>query len=722
MSKTEKKVTLTKSVRKNTSTKTALLNQQTLTTLKGVGKQFALRLEKLGLFTLQDLLFHLPYRYVDRTQITPIGHLTPHQTAVIEGDISGANVVFGRRRSLVCRLKDGTGTINLRFYHFNASQKQTLEAGKNSKRLRCYGDVRPGLSGLEMYHPEYQIYDSDSPPPLEQTLSPAYHTTEGISQPRLRGLIEQVFQLASDDMLPDLTIDRDTSNHSNKHSLLQRLHYLHFPPQNTALDALLEGEHPYQKQLIVEELCAYQLSLMRLRKQRLQQQAPALVDADKLIALFMQSLPFELTSAQQRVCHDLTHDLRQDTPMMRLLQGDVGSGKTVVAAIAALHAIASGKQVALMAPTDILAEQHRASFSAWFEALGISIAWLSGKQRAKERREQAAAIADGEAKLVVGTHALFQDDVIFNDLALIIIDEQHRFGVHQRLSLRDKGQHYQEGSVSQTPHQLIMTATPIPRTLAMSAYADLEYSVIDELPKGRKPIETVVISQKRRDDIIERIRHACKLGRQIYWVCTLIEQSESLSAEAAEDTATKLIEQLPEAHIGLVHGRLKPKEKEAVMAEFKAGFLQLLVATTVIEVGVDVPNASLMVIENPERLGLAQLHQLRGRVGRGSIDSHCVLLYGDALSQHSKARLQAMRSTSDGFKIAEIDLELRGPGEVLGTRQTGDIAFKVANLQRDLALMPDIHEQAKNLLSKQPQLAEQLIERWIGQSEQFGQA
>lgn len=702
---------------KTVKAKPILLQQQALTKLKGVGKQLALRLEKLGLFTLQDLLFHLPYRYVDRTKITPIGQLIPHQTAVIEGDISGASVVFGKRRSLVCRLKDGTGTISLRFYHFNASQKQALEGGDNGGRLRCYGEVRPGASGLEMYHPEYQVYSADSPPALEQTLTPAYHTTEGISQPRLRSLIEQAFQMASDTMLPNLS--PNTGDHDI--SLLQRLHYLHFPPQNASLDALLEGEHPYQEQLIVEELTAYQLSLLRLREKRLQQQAPALTKGAGLVSSFTQSLAFELTVAQQRVCQDVAQDIRQSTPMMRLLQGDVGSGKTVVAAIAALHAIASGKQVALMAPTDILAEQHRASFNTWFEPLGIQVGWLSGKQRVKERREQSAAIAEGRAQLVVGTHALFQDDVRFDDLALVIIDEQHRFGVHQRLSLRDKGVQV-DAEESQTPHQLIMTATPIPRTLAMSAYADLEYSVIDELPKGRQPVETVVISQKRREDIIERIFHACQQGRQTYWVCTLIEQSESLSAEAAEDTAAVLIEQLPNIKVGLVHGRLKPKEKEGVMADFKAGNIQLLVATTVIEVGVDVPNASLMVIENPERLGLAQLHQLRGRVGRGSVASHCVLLYGESLSQHSKARLQAMRSTSDGFKIAEIDLELRGPGEVLGTRQTGDIAFKMADLQRDLGLMPSIHEQAKQILSQDPQLAEQLIERWIGHSEQFAQA
>ncbi|MGH1484694.1 MAG: ATP-dependent DNA helicase RecG [Cellvibrionaceae bacterium] len=693
------------------------LHQQSVTVLKGVGAQLGQRLEKLGLYHLQDLLFHLPYRYVDRTKVTPIGSLIPFQSAVVEGEVRGTNVVFGKRRSLICRIQDGTGSISLRFYHFSASQKNALANGSS---VRCFGEVRPGASGLEMYHPEYQLLNEQNPAPLEQTLTPAYHTTDGISQPRLRSLIEQAFSLAKPNSLPDLFADKNTAE--NDIPLLSRLHYLHFPPQDAPLDLLLDGEHPYQQKLITEELTAYQLSLLRLRQQRQQQQAPALTKGDSLITQFKAGLSFELTGAQQRVCEEVSHDITQAIPMMRLLQGDVGAGKTIVAAIAALQAVDSKKQVALMAPTDILAEQHRNSFEAWLSPLGIKVGWLSGKQGVKQRREQLAALADGSAQVVIGTHALFQDEVIFHDLALVIIDEQHRFGVHQRLLLRNKGLRNKGRGKNLIPHQLIMTATPIPRTLAMSAYADLDYSVIDELPKGRIPIETVVISQKRREDIVERIRHACLEGRQAYWVCTLIEQSETLSAEAAEDTAATLQEQLPELNIGLVHGRLKPKEKEAIMSAFKAGDIKLLVATTVIEVGVDVPNASLMIIENPERLGLAQLHQLRGRVGRGNIASHCVLLYGEALSQHGKSRLQAMRETNDGFRIAEIDLELRGPGEVLGTRQTGDIAFKVANLERDMPLMPDIHTQAKALLQQRPVIAEQLIDRWVGRSEEFAQA
>jgi ATP-dependent DNA helicase RecG len=690
--------------------------QEPVTCLKGVGKQLAIRLEKLNIFTLQDLLFHLPYRYVDRTRITPLGQLQPSITAVIQGEVRNTDVVYGKRRSLVCRVQDPSGSINLRFYHFSASQKNAFVKGHT---IRCFGDVRPGSSGLEMYHPEYQIFN-DCIAPLEQTLTPAYHTTEGITQPRLRQLIEQAFSLVESAMLPSLsTFFSSHSDSSQDHkSLREKLHYLHFPPSNVNIDELIEGEHRYQQELIIEELTAYQLSLLRLREQRLTQQGISLSSTIKSYqAAFIESLPYTLTGAQQRVGEEISNDLRKHTPMMRLLQGDVGSGKTIVAAMAALIAISADKQVALMAPTDILTEQHRTCFENWFAPLGIKVASLSGKQKVALRREQLAAIEDGSAKMVVGTHALFQESVNFNNLALVIIDEQHRFGVQQRLGLRDKGVN-DEGK----PHQLIMTATPIPRTLAMSAYADLEYSVIDELPKGRQAIETVAISQKRRPEIIERIRHACLQQRQAYWVCTLIEQSETLSAEAAEDTAVSLQQQLPELRIGLIHGRLKATEKESIMADFKAGHINLLVATTVIEVGVDVANASLMVIENPERLGLAQLHQLRGRVGRGSVASHCVLLFGDALSHNGRERLQAMRETNDGFKIAEIDLKLRGPGEVLGTRQTGDINFKLADLQRDHHLLPSIHKHAKALISSDPVLCRQLIQRWVGSSEQFAQA
>ncbi|MBX2809899.1 MAG: ATP-dependent DNA helicase RecG [Cellvibrionaceae bacterium] len=691
----------------NSEPNTARLDQQRVTRLKGVGPQLAARLQKLGIDNLQDLLFHLPFRYVDRTCITPIGQLQPNQQAVVEGDIHTAEVVFGKRRSLVCKMGDASGSLCLRFYHFSAAQKNALTTGA---KLRCYGEARQGSTGLEMYHPEYQRVQADKPPPLEKTLTPVYSITEGISQARLRLLMEQALALADNNSLPD------TSPADNKPPLLQRLRYLHFPPQDAPLRLLAEGRHPYQQQLIKEELTAYQISLLRQRHQRRQQQSMALSADPGLLERFKQTLTFPLTAAQQRVTTEVGKDLQRPQPMMRLLQGDVGSGKTVVAALAALQAVNSGFQAAIMAPTDILAEQHKASFQAWFTPLGITIGWLSGKLKAAERRQQLAAIASGDTQLAIGTHALFQEEVIFKALALVIIDEQHRFGVHQRLQLRDKG-----GSDNRVPHQLIMTATPIPRTLAMSAYADLDYSVIDQLPAGRIPVQTVVISQRRRLEVIERIRIACAQGRQVYWVCTLIEESETLSAEAAEVTEASLRSTLSELEIGLVHGRLNATEKDRLMSAFKAGEIQLLVATTVIEVGVNVPNASLMIIENPERLGLAQLHQLRGRVGRGTTASHCVLLYGDALSQQGKARLQAMRETNDGFQIAEIDLNLRGPGEVLGTRQTGDVDFKLADLQRDLALMPQIKLDAQALLANSPATAEILTQRWIGKSERFGQ-
>lgn len=679
---------------------------QPVTQLKGVGATLAQKLAKLGISSLQHLLFHLPRQYSDRTQITPIGALRPHQYVLIEGEIRGTDIVFGRRRSLLCRVQDNTGTVSLRFYHFSNAQRTALASGRT---IRCFGETRRGASGLEFYHPEYQVLSAnEQKPALEQTLTPIYSITEGVSQTRLRALIKQALEKSKNLELACLlpTDKRDV------HSLMEALEYLHSPPKQANMTQLLSGQHPYQQTLIMEELTAYQLSLLSLRKKRRQQSSLALELKPTLYQQFLEQLAFPLTGAQQRVINDIQQDLTQAVPMMRLLQGDVGSGKTVVAAVSALQAVANQQQVAIMAPTDILADQHKQTFITWFAAMGIRIGWLSGKQKVGERREELAALASGETAIVIGTHALFQEEVIFNKLALVIIDEQHRFGVHQRLSLRNKG--------TQTiPHQLIMTATPIPRTLAMSAYADLDYSVIDELPKGRIPVETVLISQQKRQLVIERIQHACLEGRQAYWVCTLIEKSESLEAEAAEETMETLKALLPNLNIGLVHGRLPQVQKDDIMSQFKAGELHLLVATTVIEVGVDVPNASLMIIENPERLGLAQLHQLRGRVGRGSAASHCVLLYGENLSQNGKERLQAMRSTSDGFKIADIDLQLRGPGEVLGTKQTGDIDFILADLRRDLHLMPDVKICAQTLVNTQPEQAQALVERWLKNNENY---
>lgn len=688
--------------------------------LRGVGPLLAAKLQKLGLYTVQDLLFHLPLRYIDRTKITAIGGVQPLTEVVIEGEVRGSDVVFGRRRSLVCRIQDHSGLMTLRFFHFNQAQQQGLQPGT---KLRCFGEVRRGKSGLEMYHPEYQLLNQAQPPALAETLTPIYPATEGVTQQRIRDLCGQALKLLEQHSIEDWLPAELANSHSN-YSLVDALHLLHNPPPGTAINLLAEGEHPAQQRLASEELIAHHLSLLRLRQKIQHQAAPALLPNQAAADRFLAQLPFTLTAAQQRVAGDISADISQPIPMLRLIQGDVGSGKTVVAALGAVQAVANGMQAALMAPTEILAEQHRVNFETWLAPLGIRIAWLTGKLKGKAREVQLAAIADGSAQIVIGTHALFQEAVEFHNLGLTIIDEQHRFGVHQRLALRKKGavidaEIDEEGS---TPHQLIMTATPIPRTLAMSAYADLDCSVIDELPPGRKPIETVVLNELRRNDVIERVRASCQDGRQAYWVCTLIEESDVLEAQAAEATAQELQLLLSELSVGLIHGRLKPKEKVQMMQAFKAGEINLLVATTVIEVGVDVPNASLMIIENSERLGLSQLHQLRGRVGRGSQSSHCVLLYSAPLSGNGAARLKIMRETNDGFKIAEKDLEIRGPGEVLGTRQTGDMQFRIADLQRDAHLLPEVKRMAILLLHEYADNVDPLIARWLGHSEQYGQA
>ena len=684
------------------------LDRIAVTELHGVGPHLAEKLAALGIHTVQDLLFHLPLRYQDRTRITPIGALQSGVDAVIEGEVRATDIAFGRRRSLVCRVQDGTGTVSLRFYHFSATQKQQLA---NGVRLRCYGEARRGASGLEFYHPEYRLIDDDVSLPVAETLTPIYPSTEGLQQPSWRKLSAAALQLLNADSLIDyLPPQRNLS------PLSDIVRFLHQPPPNAVQAQLLAGTHPYQQRLAYEELLAHQLSMLRLRERVRATGAPCCDGSANLQRKFLQQLPFQLTDAQQRVAAEIAEDLRQPQPMLRLVQGDVGSGKTVVAALAALRAIASGYQVALMAPTEILAEQHRDNFARWLEPLGMVPGWLSSKVKGKARQIQLDAIANGSIQLVIGTHALFQADVMFQRLGLAIIDEQHRFGVHQRLALREKGSAH-----NLQPHQLIMTATPIPRTLAMSAYADLDTSVIDELPPGRKPIHTAVIGNERRADVIARIRHACAQDRQAYWVCTLIEESETLQAQAAEVTWQELQAALPELRIGLLHGRMKPAEKIATMAAFKTGELQLLVATTVIEVGVDVPNASLMVIENAERLGLAQLHQLRGRVGRGGTDSYCLLVYQAPLSQQGKARLQVMRDSNDGFVIAEKDLELRGPGELLGTRQTGLLQLRIADLQRDAHLLSRVREHSREFYARYPDRAEALIRRWLPDREQFAQ-
>jgi len=682
-----------------------------VTQLKGVGDALAEKLAKLGIRSVQDLLFHLPYRYEDRTRVVPVGSLRVGDVAVVEGEVMKTDLVMGRRRSLQVTLRDDSGFLVLRFFHFNASQKNQLSEGA---RVRCFGEVRPGRAGYEFYHPEYQVNPPPMPSADRATLTPVYPLTEGIQQPRVRSLCQRALsyldrfpikdwlppQLLADYQLPGIT---------------EAVRLVHLPPAGSPVHLLVEGRHPAQQRLVMEELLAHQLSLLQVREQIQARQALPLLPTGDLAERFLEQLPFSLTGAQRHVMSDIRQDLSQPLPMLRLVQGDVGSGKTVVAALAALQAIGAGAQVALMAPTEILAEQHYQNFRGWLEPLGIQLAWISGKVKGRARKEALAAVAEGEAQVVIGTHALFQNDVAFQRLALVIVDEQHRFGVHQRLALREKGV---GGTLA--PHQLIMTATPIPRTLAMSAYADLDTSVIDELPPGRKPIETIAVPDSRRDDIVDRVRSACREGRQAYWVCTLIEESEALQCQAAEVTAEELSERLPDLKVGLVHGRLKAAEKAGVMESFKNGELDLLVATTVIEVGVDVPNASLIIIENPERLGLAQLHQLRGRVGRGEQASFCVLLYHPPLSSNGKARLQALRDSQDGFFIAEKDLEIRGPGEVLGTRQTGMMQFRLADFERDKGWIEPVREMAPGLMA-QPRTVEALIRRWLGEKIRYGE-
>jgi ATP-dependent DNA helicase RecG len=680
-----------------------LLDAIPLTSLSGVGASQADKLAKLGLETIQDLLLHLPLRYKDRTRLYTINDLQPGIFATIEGEVLRSDISFGRRRMLTCQISDGTGMVTLRFFNFNAAMKNSLAAGR---RVTAYGEIKRGTIGAEIIHPEYRIQGENSEVVLQESLTPVYPTTEGIRQATLRKLTDQALELL--DTVPIAELLPEELSRSLI-PLPQALHLLHRPPPDIQLADLEKGHHPAQRRLIMEELLAHNLSMLAVRAGTQSYKAMPLHRDERLKNQFLASLPFSPTGAQQRVVAEIEQDLAKSYPMMRLVQGDVGSGKTLVAALAALCAIAQGQQVGLMAPTELLAEQHANNFRQWFEPLGIQVGWLAGKQKGKARLAQQDAIASGQVSMVVGTHAIFQEQVLFSSLSLVIIDEQHRFGVHQRLALWEKG--LQQGF---HPHQLIMTATPIPRTLAMTAYADLDTSVIDELPPGRTPVTTVAIPDTRRSDIISRVKSACEQeNRQAYWVCTLIEESEMLEAQAAEATWEGLKEALPALNIGLVHGRMKAQEKQAVMQAFKQGDVQLLVATTVIEVGVDVPNASLMIIENPERLGLAQLHQLRGRVGRGAVASHCVLLYKTPLSKTAQKRLQVLRDSNDGFVIAQQDLEIRGPGELLGTRQTGSAEFKVADLLRDQGMIPDVQRIARYLQQQFPDHAKALIERWL---------
>jgi len=689
------------------------LAQIPVTTLKGVGPGMATKLDKIGLVSLQDLLFHLPLRYEDRTRVTAVRDLMPGLFTNIIGEVTQNEIIQGKRRMMLVSINDGTGSINLRFFHFSASQKNSLAVGLN---IRCYGEINRGMRGFEMVHPEYKALDQDQAlTAAEETLTPVYSTTEGLRQISLRNLTEQALKHLQSGKIEEL-LPVEISHQA--YSLAEALALIHRPPPETSVVLMEDGKHPAQLRLIKEELLAHNLSMLKLRAANDHHPAVVLAIDTQLEKNFLASLPFTPTGAQAKVTAEIRTDLLKPMPMMRLVQGDVGSGKTLVAGLAALTAIGQGFQVALMAPTEILAEQHAINFEKWFGPLSISVGWLVGKTKAKARRHALEQIENGNMQMVIGTHALFQEQVIFNKLALIIIDEQHKFGVHQRLSLREKGAW--QGNY---PHQLIMTATPIPRTLAMTAYADLDTSVIDELPPGRTPITTVALPDSRRDDVVERIRQGCtKDKRQVYWVCTLIEESEVLQCQAAEDTAVYLQAQLSTLRIGLVHGRMKADEKQAVMERFKLGELDVLVATTVIEVGVDVPNASLMVIENPERLGLAQLHQLRGRVGRGLVASHCVLMYKAPLTKTATKRLKVLRESNDGFVIAQKDLEIRGPGELLGTKQTGLADLKIADLQRDAHLIPEVQQDAHLIWQKYPEQANALINRWLANREKYSNA
>jgi ATP-dependent DNA helicase RecG len=682
-----------------------------VTALRGVGTTLALRLRALGVETVSDLLFLLPLRYEDRTRVVPLGELRPGQRAAVEGEVMLTEVVFRGRRQMLCKIADGSGFLTLRFFHFTAQQQQGLARGV---RIRCFGEARRGPLGLEIVHPEYRRVDQNASAGSEEHLTPIYPLTEGVTQGRMRLLVGMALDETGAGGVTDW-LPKTVLANSQLPSLGDALLYVHRPPANAPVELLLTGRHPAQRRLAFEELLAHQLSLKLLRL-RIQSDPGWPLQSDGAIkAALLAALPFQLTKAQQRALKEVERDLKLGKPMLRLVQGDVGCGKTLVAALAAAKAVEAGRQVALMAPTELLADQHAQNFRRWFEPLNVAVALLTGRQTGKARNAVLQGIRAGHAAIVVGTHALFQENVEFAGLALVIVDEQHRFGVHQRLSLREKGTR-----LGTQPHQLIMTATPIPRTLAMTAYADLDVSVIDELPPGRTPVKTVVLADARRDEVVQRIRTACLEGRQTYWVCPLIDESEEMPYQAAQETAAALAEALPELRVGLVHGRMPAAAKEETMRCFKAGEIQLLVATTVIEVGVDVPNATLMVIENAERMGLAQLHQLRGRVGRGRHASSCLLLYRAPLSPLARERLAVMRDTNDGFEVARRDLELRGPGEMLGTRQTGLAQMRVADLLRDADLLPRVQAAAEVLLHDWPSHVTPLINRWVGHAEQYG--
>ena len=688
------------------------LHLQSIKHIQGIGPSIEDKLFSMGIKTVYDILFHLPIRYQDRSKVQPIGSIKKDHFVVIEGEIRVSDIIFNKRRNLLCKIQDQTGTITLRFFNFNKTQKNSFRPGIY---IRCFGKTSISRGGLEMIHPEYEFINKDSLYKDSEYLTAIYSTTEGLSQKRWRKFISSAFELIKQDEIPELLTKEHLSKIKNNVTtdIYKTLKLLHYPPVNTDCLKIIEGNHPYQRRLAFEELISHRLSFRILKNKLIQSSVNDLYYCENLEREFIKNLPFSLTKSQYKVLHELKSDLNKKTPMLRLLQGDVGSGKTVIGALLAIQCIKNKKQVALMAPTEILAEQHLNTFLLFFEKYNVNACLLTSKVNKRDKETILNNLSSGKIDIVIGTHAIIQDSVKFSDLGLVIIDEQHRFGVEQRRILKNKTKN------KKSVHQLIMTATPIPRTLAMTFYADLDYSIIDELPPGRKEINTIIVSNDRRKEVIDRIKNACNEGKQVYWICTLVEESETLQCQAAESTAEILSKNLTDINVGLVHGRLKSDEKTQIMSLFKSGDIQLLVATTVVEVGVDVPNASLIVIENPERLGLSQLHQLRGRVGRGEIQSHCVLMYQKPISKNAKERLTAMRETNDGFLLAEKDLALRGAGEMLGTKQSGEKQFRIAKLERDMDMIDGVVHVSEIILNEDLNKANELISRWCPLAENY---
>ena len=673
--------------------------------LKGVGPKSTQSLNNLGIFSISDAAFHLPFRYEDRSFITKIGEANYQTPVLIEGEIMKSTVVFRGRRMLFSEIYDGTGKLTMRMFNFAMAQHKALEEGK---MIRCFGTITPGPNGKQMIHPQYQVFEKEDSIDIEKNLTPIYPTTSGLQQNKLRKIIEDSLDFCDkNNILKEESRNKHYSEHGN---LLETLKFLHKPPVDTNLNELISGKHPAQQALIKEELVAHMLCAGILKNELEGRKGPLMKEISLDEEGFLDSLPFSMTKAQNRVWEEIKNDLTSNLPMRRLLQGDVGSGKTLIGALAALHAQSNGWQTALLCPTEILAEQHFESFKGWFDSIGIRVSLLTGSTKTKDRQLITDNLKKGEIDIIVGTHAIFQHSIEFKNLGLTVIDEQHRFGVHQRFSMLEKGG---DGSIS--PHQLIMTATPIPRTLAMTVYGSLETSIIDELPPGRNPVQTSSRPNSLREKVIKRVEEVCLAGKRAYWVCTLIEESDELEAKSAEELYSEISDSLPRIKVGLVHGRLKKDKKDSVIEKFRNGDIQLLVCTTVIEVGVDVPDATLMIIENPERLGLSQLHQLRGRVGRkANTESHCLLLHKEPLSNLAEERIETMKKTNDGFQIAEKDLELRGAGDIYGLRQSGLMDLKIANPIRDSNLLIEAQEEALDLGKNDKAFSKILVDRWIG--------